>query len=225
MNMSKIVNILVTDITPAIRDIIQELRSVRSKNVKIWIPKDVLASDKQYNQSALTPLEKNVNPDKSITCYSWEISNTKTLPIEELYLYWIKRYDENQDWVILMEKDSPKQTLSLFLDAVHVQELPNKWYRYRCFDDREKLVSFCKEAGALDFALCEGSRFTIANGVGPIKGAKVYKEKDTGYLWHLDTLHKDHCEVYDPTGRTHIGEADITTGKIDRSKAVTGRRI
>lgn len=225
MNMSKIVNILVTDITPAIRETIQELRNIRSKNIKIWIPMNVLASDKQYNQSALTPLEKNVNPDKNRTCYSWDISNTKTLPTEELYLYWIQRYDETQEWVIFTEKDSPKQTMSLFLDAIHIPELPNKWFRYKCFHEREKLVAFCKEVGALDFALCEGLQFSVANEFGLIKGAKVYKEKATGYLWYIDTLHKDHIEVFNSTGKIHIGEADISTGIIDKSKSVPGRRI
>lgn len=223
--MSKTVNILVTNINPDIRDTIQELRNIRSRNIKIWIPSDVLAKDKQYNQSALMPLEKNINPDKNLTCYRWNINNSETLPIEELYLYWIKRYDDSQEWVILTESQYPKQSMNLFLDALHIQNLPERWYKYKCFSSREQVISFCKEVGAICFALCENARFSIAYGISSQGGAKVYIEKETGYLWYLDKFHNDHCEVFDSTGKKHIGVADISTGEIDPSKAVKGRMI
>lgn len=222
--MSSIVNLLVPEITSDIREIIKELRNIRSKNIKIWIPQDVLAQDKQYNKSALIPLEKNINPDNSLYCYEWNVANTVVLPVARLYNYWIERYDANQQWVILTDINSPKQIKSLFLDAQHKIDLPDKWYRYQCFTNREALLSFCMKTGALAFALCPCARFSVAHGIGPVKGAKVYKENATGYYWHIDTMHEDHCEVYDST-RKHIGVADISTGIIDRNKAVKGRSI
>lgn len=51
-----------------------------------------------------------------------------------------------------------------------------------------------------------------------VQGATVYKEKSTGYYWYLDNFHKTHYEVFDKTGKKHIGEANLD-GKIDFSRA------
>ncbi len=222
--MSTIVNILIPTITSPIREIIDELWSIRSKKLKLWIPQDVLAKDGQYNQSALVALENNIKPDLGLACYKWNIDNTEILPIERLYNYWIARYDDNQKWAILTEEDNPKQILSLFLDAKHKPELPDKWYRYKCYSDRESIISFCAESGALDFALCRGARFEKAGVVTAIKGAVVYKEIETGYFWYLDTFHRDHYEVFDFVGN-HIGEADIQNGIIDKTKADKNKHL
>lgn len=222
--MSTIVNILIPTITSPIREIIDELWSIRSKKLKLWIPQDVLAKDGQYNQSALVALENNIKPDLGLACYKWNINNTEILPIERLYNYWIARYDDNQKWAILTEEDNPKQILSLFLDAKHKPELPDKWYRYKCYSDRESIISFCAESGALDFALCRGARFEKAGVVTAIKGAVVYKEIETGYFWYLDTFHRDHYEVFDFVGN-HIGEADIQNGIIDKTKADKNKHL
>ena len=51
-------------------------------------------------------------------------------------------------------------------------------------------------------------------------GRTIYQEKETGYLWYVDNLHSGksaHLEVFDNTGKNHIGESDLE-GKIDRTK-------
>lgn len=219
--MSTIVNILVPEITPDIREIIDEFQGIRSKFVKIWIPRSVLEQDRQYRSSFREPLENNLNPDNSISCFEWNVDNAEVTPIDRLYNYWIERFDDNQIGIILSNEVSPKDRKSMFLDARHKSELPDRWYHYKCFSDRDGIMAFCESVGAIVFALCEGTKFTKANGFGP----KVYKEKETGYLWYLDMLHGNHYEVFDSTGKIHIGEADVSTGRIDRSKAVRGRRI
>ncbi len=47
------------------------------------------------------------------------------------------------------------------------------------------------------------------------KGAKIFKETETGYLWYLDTLHETerHFEVFDSVG-DFIGSANLV-GEID----------
>lgn len=222
--MNTIVNILIPTITSPIREIIDELWNIRSKKIKLWIPQDVLVKDSQYNQSALVALETNIKADLGLTCYRWNIENTEILPVEKLYNYWIERYNDNQKWAILTEEEDSKHIQSLFLDAQHKLELPDKWYRYKCYSDRESLISFCKESGVLDFALCRGVRFDKAGEITSVKGAVVYKEIETGCFWYLDTFHRNHYEVFDSIGN-HLGEADIQKGIIDRTKADKNKHL
>ncbi|WP_293139478.1 hypothetical protein [Okeania sp. SIO3I5] len=52
-------------------------------------------------------------------------------------------------------------------------------------------------------------------------GRRIYKEKETGYLWYVDNLHygkSAHLEVFDKTGKNHIGESNLE-GNIDRAKS------
>lgn len=222
--MSTIINILIPTITSSIRSIIDELWSIRSKKLKLWIPQDVLSNDGQYNQSALVALETNIKTDLGISCYKWDIGNTEILPVDKLYNYWIERYDDSQKWAILTEETNPKQTLCLFLDAQHKTELPDKWYRYKCFSDRDSIISFCAKSGVMDFALCRGARFDKAGEITAVKGAVVYKERETGYFWYFDTFHQDHYEVFDATGK-HLGESNMQNGIIDKTKADKNKHL
>lgn len=52
-------------------------------------------------------------------------------------------------------------------------------------------------------------------------GRTIYKERETGYLWYVDNLHYGkpaHLEVFDKTGKIHIGESDLE-GNIDGAKS------
>ncbi|NET45282.1 MAG: hypothetical protein F6K15_26845 [Okeania sp. SIO2B3] len=58
-------------------------------------------------------------------------------------------------------------------------------------------------------------------------GRKIYKEKETGYLWYVDNLHygkSAHLEVFDKTGKNHIGESNLE-GKIDISKSDNNKSV
>ncbi len=58
-------------------------------------------------------------------------------------------------------------------------------------------------------------------------GRKIYKQKETGYLWYVDNLHYGkyaHLEVFDKTEKNHIGESDLK-GNIDRSKSYKKKSI
>ncbi len=59
-----------------------------------------------------------------------------------------------------------------------------------------------------------------------IKGAKVYKYQERYY--YRDTLHEGkaaHIEVFDSTGKKHLGEADPITGILDTTKADPNKKI
>jgi hypothetical protein len=71
--------------------------------------------------------------------------------------------------------------------------------------------------------LSDSDRFTKTN--LRVKGATVYREKETGRYYHLDTLHTGsnaEIEVYNPDA-THL--KTITPDGIDKGPAVPGRRL
>lgn len=55
-----------------------------------------------------------------------------------------------------------------------------------------------------------------------VQGQKVYRHKKTGEFWYKDNLHKNHYEVFDKTGKRHLGEANeqgwLNKGKADPKK-------
>lgn len=57
-------------------------------------------------------------------------------------------------------------------------------------------------------------------------GRKIYQEKSTGYLWYVDNLHfgqSAHLEVFERTGKRHLGESDLD-GNLDREKSDTNKK-
>lgn len=75
------------------------------------------------------------------------------------------------------------------------------------------------------FTLKDSKRF-VSTGKHK-NGAVVYKEMQTGYYWYKDTFHtseSEHYEVFDSTGKRHLGEAGID-GILDASKADRTKRI
>lgn len=59
------------------------------------------------------------------------------------------------------------------------------------------------------------------------QGRTIYRERNTGRLWYVDNLHcgkAAHLEVFNSTGKQHLGEADLQ-GNIDRSKRDTQKTI
>ena len=85
-----------------------------------------------------------------------------------------------------------------------------------------RIIDKCKylerkfELGLIDLLENE-CRFTKTSLVG------IYQEKDTNYYWYLDNFHKTHYEVFDSTGKQHIGEANLQ-GRIDTSKRNSVKR-
>ncbi|MFM7363889.1 MAG: hypothetical protein ACKO11_05180 [Cuspidothrix sp.] len=55
----------------------------------------------------------------------------------------------------------------------------------------------------------------------------IYFELITGYYWYVDNLHRGkaaHLEVFDKTGKNHLGEADLE-GNINYSKSDSDKSI
>ena len=73
------------------------------------------------------------------------------------------------------------------------------------------------------FSLTDKSRFQLLPGKR-YDGQQMYRELKSGNIWYLDALHKSHYEVFDTTGRSHLGEADLA-GNLDQSKKDPQKRI
>jgi len=58
------------------------------------------------------------------------------------------------------------------------------------------------------------------------QGRSIYIESTTGRYWYVDNLHKStpHLEVFDKTGKNHLGEADLE-GNINYSKSDSDKTI
>ena len=56
------------------------------------------------------------------------------------------------------------------------------------------------------------------------EGQSIYYEIATKRYWYLDNLHKNHFEVFDSTGKNHLGIADLE-GNIDETKKDPSRSI
>jgi hypothetical protein len=77
-------------------------------------------------------------------------------------------------------------------------------------------------AELLPFSLDDGERFTFIG--KEYDGQKMYREKETNYIWYKDGLHKNHYEIFDSTSGKHIGEATLQ-GIIDYSKKDSSKTI
>lgn len=212
--------------------VVRELRDLRRREIKIWLTKDFFRQNKAFSvANDMGPIEKGVVLESNLFCFEWNISNYCGLFLPDTYRCLLKHYQETEIWIVYDATQShPKNRLSLFTDHPLNQDTPDNWYHFPTVNNREVLFSFLEELGALSFALCEGKRFEKVNHIKPIKGAIVYRDKDTGYYWHKDTFHKTlsgdpiHCEVYDSTGK-HLGEASMSTGELDTSKKDSRKTI
>lgn len=219
-------NILIPQLDEQIRPIVRRLRKERCRGVKLWMPKDVCACDAAFK--AATDIEivnrsdTGIGINHRLRCFEWDINNVCVRDTCEVFRYLIehsrRKLDDN--WIVLTSVQHQKGQISLFYDGIDAPEYPNEWYTFKCISNNDEYNSYVADHNFIIFRLCKGDRFDIAHDqFKHTHGAQVYKERDTGYYWYIDTFHKNHCEVFDETGRTHLGIADIKDGKLDRTKS------
>lgn len=101
--------------------------------------------------------------------------------------------------------------LPVFKDALHKINLPVFARIDQVFDLADLDYWLAKNQHPAVFDLRDPECFERTNYVwGPSK-QRIYRELKTGYFWYFDRFHKDnkvHYEVFDPTGKTHLGEAN-----------------
>lgn len=99
---------------------------------------------------------------------------------------------------------------------------------WNLFDnDKSRIEKLVLELFKYKTLLDNPTRFESIGKVYAPSKQKIYREKATGYYWYFDYQHKDnkkHFEVFDSTGKRHLGEADMN-GIINKRSAKRGRTI
>lgn len=196
--------------------ILQKLRELRPRNIKLWF-------NNSDNKGAInfikdkSLIEYN-EVDKNLTCYMWNISDTVTVPLykEDGLFHLISRYiSDKTNFVCIDSKEYAKNCLVLFQDAIHKPEYPKEFIKVPCYKDWDSLWKYLEDKQLFSFSLNDTTKFEKCSYT--VQGAAVYKEKTTGCYWYMDNLHKTHYEVFDHLGKKHIGEAGLD-GVIDKTK-------
>lgn len=225
-------NIFVPELSVVEYGIVRKLRTKRSSNIKIWLPKRIIQQDDRLKLwSDLKPVETVVNIDWNKQCFEWDLQTQNVSAVDSSFMFWLKMKEitnnESDKWLILSSNVRDKGQAALFIDHPTDKSYPNTWEIFKCISTENELDVFYKSlinSNFLTYCFGDSDFFKKRNDIC-LKGALVYQEERTGYLWYLDTLHNDHLEVFDPTGKKHIGEADLRTGKIDRSKSDKNKHI
>ncbi|MGL4852634.1 MAG: hypothetical protein ACRC3Z_08335 [Phocaeicola sp.] len=195
------------------------IHKLRSKKIQLWYDKQIVG-DKKIIAKIKTKLDVGFDKtDNSIRLFDWQLSE---MNVEELYCglkhVAARTTTQNTEFVVIDSTIHNNSEMVLFCDAAHQIELPNSFIKVPSFTTVDELYSYCKDKGVFAFNIEDDTKFSHESGISLVQGAKVYKEIGTGRYWYLDMFHKDHYEVFDPTGKKHIGEAGIETGTIDTTK-------
>lgn len=221
------INIYVRELNGNTERIVFELRKLRSKNISLWMfREEVIAYDRGRlirEWKDLKFIEENHTIDNSITYFLWDITQNQASMLS-CGLKWVISRNEETQFCILTQNNHPFNNLVVFKDAIHKENLPEKFIKAPCFCSMSGIVEYCRENNVFDFSLGDINKFHLVNGIDPIQGARVYEEINSRCLWYLDMLHKTHYEVFDATGKTHLGEADLN-GLLDVSKKDNKKHI
>jgi len=178
---------------------IRSFISLKSSNIQDKLTKDNSCVYILWNYNQLPFVE--CNPPEIITETA-----------EKIFSY------PNEKFLLLNISESikadRKSVLLVCKDAKHIPELP----KFACFPyvtDKPDLELWLATNHITIFSLLDENCFTKTKLIE--QGQRVYREKDTNYYWYLDNFHKNHYEIFDNTGKQHIGEATLQ-GELDTSK-------
>jgi hypothetical protein len=111
--------------------------------------------------------------------------------------------------------------LCIFKDSYRFSHLPDKFVHFPCISSVEELDLWLRTNHVKEFSLFNSSRFIRTKFVQ--QGKPVFEERDTGYYWYLDNLHKDEYEVFNSQYK-HIATADLN-GNLNYENKAEGRTI
>ena len=201
--------------------ILHRLRDLRLRLVKLWFSKEQNAEscfmrDKLFIEHDLI--------DNNIVCYSWyQPDETVKAEYQGLKHLMSRSIKDGTDFICIDSRKYPHNQIVLFQDALHLSEYPDRFVKIPCFCDEDSLMSYLTAQGIFRFSLENSRDFKKATGISPVQGTAVYRELKTGHYWYLDMLHKTHYEVFDSTGKIHLGEADLC-GNLDATKQDTRKQ-
>ena len=220
MSRCDMVNIYFCRVNEQTFPILQKLRDVRNKNIRLWFDKGS-AANKVVGMIKDKLFVKHDAINNEISCFRWDIDDERACHLndadcEQRHLVSRKVLD-GTDFICVDSEEHANKQLVFFQDAVYLEEYPMEFVKFPCFSSSVELFDYLTTVNAFAFTLDDKGRFQKCKGLVE-QGASVYKEKKTGNYWYRDMLHKTHYEVFDSTGRKHLGEADLN-GMLDTSKA------
>lgn len=204
--------------------ILKILRNLRNQNIKLWF--NTSDNKEAINFIKDKSLIEHKDVDNELVCFLWNISGTATVPLynNDGLFHLVSRYiSDKTDFVCIDSKEYAKNQLVLFQDAIHKTEYPKELIKIPCYKDRASFFQYLEDKGIFSFSLKDKRRFQKCANIAPVQGSSVYKEIATGYYWYKDNFHRTHYEVFDSSGKKHLGEADLD-GVIDKNKADKNKR-
>lgn len=203
------------------RPIYKKLRDWRPQGIKLWL------NNEEMGRAEALPRDIRIigHPVKGddLCTYHWDVEQTAVTQLFDGLHHlaaMLEMYPESS--ICIDSRAYLNNRLVLFRDAVHRDDHPKGFMQVPCFNGWEGLLAYLESQGFFRFSLEDSRRFTRTNVVE--QGALVYRENSTGYYWYRDNLHKTHYEVFDASGRHHLGEADLD-GNLDRKKKDRNKRI
>lgn len=157
--------------------------------------------------------------DQNLVCFSWTFADFK-YENDAIKSLLKNESDSIDSYVLLSANHNANNTF--FLDSPKDGTLPDKFYKIQSFKTYADIISYATSIGVIKFSLEDTYRFQDTG--LRYQGQHIYQENDSRYHWYMDNFHKNHYEVFDPTGKKHLGEADMK-GVLDRSKADSHKRI
>ena len=203
------------------RPILFKLRKKRYKTIKCWFN----TTDKNVVKIGLRDMQAihHQSIDHALCCFDWDVKLYAVTPMYDGLEHLVSRYiTESTDFVCIDSCNHLNDELVLFQDAEHKTDYPKEFIRIPCFSKYEALIEYANDKGAFPFSLLDTTRFEKCTGIDEIQGASVYREIETGRYWYKDMLHKTHYEVFNSTGKKHLGEADMD-GNLDENKKDTSK--
>jgi hypothetical protein len=172
--------------------------------------------------------EINVKIDASSKYFLWDVKNetvSRSPYVISKIIEKVEQLHENKDVFALINVggaiDATNLSICAFKDSYHSSHLPDKFIRLPCISSIEEFDLWAKTNHVREFSLLNRSRF-VRTGIVQ-QGKPVFEERETGYYWYLDNLHKDEYEVFDSRGQ-HIATADLQ-GELNCAGRVVGRII
>lgn len=189
--------------------------------VKIWLHRSGVDYIKNLRTRDIPIITNCRLNDGRHDCYRWDIvDRTGYLETDGLGEMMAMIEQRGSGFICVDSRAHPCSQIVLFRDSERHDDCPDKFLRVRSFVDYQSVKDYVDSIPE-KFELADNPEFRKTS--HQVKGAIVYGHRTTGRYWHIDTLHKDHFEVYDPDGK-HLGIADLN-GNIDTTKREKDRRI
>ena len=200
--------------------VLQSVREWRLRSVKIWTNRDEW--QKKENRQFLANIREGVRIiddapiDYGKDLYEWHRVNDSVSRVEKRGIRALasRVWDYGSCVVGIGSLPKEKDLFIGFFDRQGDRMLPKEFFRIDWLTTSDALEGYLKDKGFGAFSLKDENRFERTGMV--YEGTPIFREKSTGRYVYLDTLHKDHYEVFDPRG-CHIGEFSLT-GVLDQSK-------